>query len=361
MSTRHVSQRLDSLTGLRFLAAFVVFGIHATEYVPAGNVRGALDLVFSQGTAGVTFFFLLSGFVLAWSHRAGDTPRAFYRRRFARIAPAYWVTFLAGVALLIPIRDTTPLATVADSLPSAVGLQAWFPSPAVYYGGNGVGWSLSVEMFFYLLFPLLILGLQRRRILIALVAVSVVAMLAVPLILQPSDINSVEYWAIKIFPLQRLAEFVLGCALAVAMRRGWRFPVGLPAATALALVAYLAAAHVPGWAQLVLLPALPFLILIGAAAQADLADTPSIVRSRPFVVLGEWSYCFYLVHQMVIVVFITVAKTFDLETIGTIAVLLAALAVALVAAWALYVVVERPLERRVRGARPRPEMLQAAS
>lgn len=87
--------RLDSLTGLRFFAAGVVFLHHAFE-TTTGTFREVLQLVFGHGRAGVSFFFVLSGFVLAWSCRPGDGPLPFYRRRFARVWPAYAVTAVAG-------------------------------------------------------------------------------------------------------------------------------------------------------------------------------------------------------------------------------------------------------------------------
>jgi peptidoglycan/LPS O-acetylase OafA/YrhL len=52
-----------------------------------------------------------------------------------------------------------PAGHVADLLL----LQAWFPEPSIYAGGNGVTWSLSDEMFFYLLFPLAMVLLKRLR------------------------------------------------------------------------------------------------------------------------------------------------------------------------------------------------------
>ena len=62
--------RLDSLTGLRFFAAGIVFMHHSFE-LTTGTLREALLAVFGHGRAGVSFFFVLSGFVLAWSARPG--------------------------------------------------------------------------------------------------------------------------------------------------------------------------------------------------------------------------------------------------------------------------------------------------
>ena len=94
--------RLPSLTGLRFLAAAAVTAYHAA---PILADRSALPKVASLGYVGVSFFFVLSGFVLTWSGAAGLKPREFYRRRLARIAPVsreMILNFIAERVLHLP-------------------------------------------------------------------------------------------------------------------------------------------------------------------------------------------------------------------------------------------------------------------
>ena len=76
--------RLDSLTGLRWLAALLVFGNHALV-VAEGTALDAARPLMRAGVVGVSFFFVLSGFVLAWSNSTAVPATTFYRRRFARI------------------------------------------------------------------------------------------------------------------------------------------------------------------------------------------------------------------------------------------------------------------------------------
>lgn len=267
---RGLSARLDTLTGLRFVAALLVFALHLATYAPNNGFGAAFRNVFGHGPVGVSFFFILSGFVLTWSHREGDTARAFYRRRFARIAPAYWVALAVALTEHLatpPPGGRGPLVTQA--LPSFIGVQAWFPSDAYHYGGNSVGWSVSVELFFYAAFPALILLCHRRGARVFLGIVALGAVIVVPAVLRPSE--SVGAWAIYIFPLGRLAEFVCGVALAVALRRGIRLRVRFPAAVMVAVVAYAALGLTPSWAGVAAVTIIPFLLLIGSAAEADLA------------------------------------------------------------------------------------------
>ena len=81
--------RLPSLTGLRFWAALLVVSYHLHHRI--GAVPGSW--LVEYGRTGVTFFFVLSGFVLAWNYLDERTPVAVFAwRRFARIWPLVAVT-----------------------------------------------------------------------------------------------------------------------------------------------------------------------------------------------------------------------------------------------------------------------------
>ena len=92
--------RLLSLTGLRFAAAMLVFGVHAYSFIPVEGLAHRLGhYLFDPGDLGVSFFFVLSGFVLTWALR-GDTgprPGRFWTGRIVRIYPAYVVALALAV------------------------------------------------------------------------------------------------------------------------------------------------------------------------------------------------------------------------------------------------------------------------
>ena len=102
--TAGTPSRLDSLTGIRALAAFAVFAHHAHSALIASPGLGHLT---RQGSSGVAFFFVLSGFVLTWSSRPDDTKISFYRRRIARILPLYLLAWWGGVALNLVTGEST--------------------------------------------------------------------------------------------------------------------------------------------------------------------------------------------------------------------------------------------------------------
>ena len=129
-----------------------------------------------HGFIAVSFFFVLSGFVLTYSYSGSDgrmrgTRSAFYLARFARIYPAYLLAAIAAIPLFfLALRQVHTLAgtlmrVAAGGTLVAALVQSWLPRTANYL--NSPAWSLSVEAFFYLLFPLilpLITGLSKPRI-----------------------------------------------------------------------------------------------------------------------------------------------------------------------------------------------------
>lgn len=100
-------RRLDALTGLRWWAAFWVFGYHLLNYTGMPLLIAApLEI----GSIGVTFFFVLSGFVLTWSMTGEVSASTFYTRRFARIWPSHIVALLLAIPVFyafIPPTDAS--------------------------------------------------------------------------------------------------------------------------------------------------------------------------------------------------------------------------------------------------------------
>lgn len=333
--------RLDSLTSLRAVAAFVVFAYHLPG--PGGGADEAFRRLTGQGLLGVSFFFALSGFVLVWAARPGDEAGRFYRRRFARIYPAMAVALLLGLLVNAHLDRTFSAGQVA--LPF-LGLQAWVPVSEWVHADNGVAWSLSCEAFFYLLFPffvgpLLATTVRTRRVLQAAM-LAVVLLVAIGAAIAGEDDETAVLLSNN-FPLLRLPEFVLGASVGVDVIRGTFPKLRLAPALVLAAVGYLAAGFVDLGFRSAAVTIVPLLLLLGAAARSDLDGHRTILTRRAFVWAGEISYCFYLVHQLVI---------YELQDrgLGTAGVLVIGTPLAVACAAALHYAVERPCERRLRGS-----------
>lgn len=334
--------RLPSLTGMRFIAAFIVFGFH----ISAAGLWPYLDVPFRQGATGVSFFFILSGFVLTWSAKPGTAPATVWRRRAAKIFPNHVATWLVVLVAAAAVTPATALANLSL-------LQAWVPRESVYFSLNTPAWSLSCELAFYLAFPLLIKWRMRKPWLIA--SAMVIAILTVPIIALSMP-GPIEYWFVFVFPPVRALEFVLGMAMArVVQQKKW-IGLGLWPASALFVVAYVGSWYLPASFPYVAGTVIPLALLIPAAAVADLTGKRSPWRSRPMVWLGTVSFAFYMVHQIVIRVS---EKFLDVHAFPLLAAL-GMFAVSMLAAWLLYRLVEVPAERFIKRA-PRPALVTPAS
>ncbi len=302
---------LPGLTSLRFFAAGAVLLAHlesgGVPLLPHGGGAGA-------GYAAVTFFFVLSGFILAYvysgPHETGalSVPwTVFLAARFARIGPAYYL----GLALALPVflyrsfvlHLMPPESCLAALLLAPLMLQAWYPPAALAW--NAPAWSLSVELFFYLLFPLLLwqAGRLARGRFLVLAACAVIAT-AVARHVYPvtQDAEGTRGWAAIAYahPLFHLASFVFGMALGrlflfgpVLSRRAHDC---LFAGGALGLA--LALAGLPGlpwWSgtDASLVP-LFGLVIFGAARRGTFVER---ALSLPWLVgLGEASFSIYILH-----------------------------------------------------------------
>lgn len=358
------TNRLPTLTALRWYAALLVFLYHFLSFSHLSVLRPL-----GSGYSGVTFFFVLSGFVLTWGTRRGTSARRFWWNRFARIYPSHLVMFVvaAGVFSLLPrIAEPTGPARAAAA---TFLVSAWGPRGSLV-GYNGVSWSLSVEAFFYLCFPLIVVFLGRRRRAGSLVLVGALV-LGLAFALWRSRSGLAEANTAYFNPLARLPEFLLGVWMALAVRAGRlpRMPVWPAVGLCVALVA-LAWRFALDWYPAVdylLLPGYAALILAGA--QADVAGRQGVLfrvlRHPVSIFLGEASFAFYLVHRIV-----TQALGLGFASQGTgqkVLWLVLSFVASVAAAAALHLFVEKParralmrVPRAVRGAAARAGVTAAS-
>ncbi|MBX6383838.1 MAG: acyltransferase, partial [Microbispora sp.] len=361
--------RLPSLTGMRIIAAGMIFFFHAQfEHVFADPAaQDVYAAILGQGgPTGVGFFFILSGFVLTWSARADDTPRRFWRRRFFKVYPNHFFTFLVA-ALLLTWLVTPP--QVGPALLNLFLLQAWTPDLSVSLSVNSVAWSLSCEAAFYLLFPFLLRRINRIRperlwwwaggLLALMWAVpTVVARLPLPTD-GPSipwhNVSQWVFWLAYTAPPVRALDFVLGMVMARIVLSGKWIGLRLGPAFALLVVGFLAAAVVPVIYRMVAITAIPMALVIPAAAMADVKGTKSLLRHPVMMWLGDISFAFYLWHRLVLRFgHMAVGAERQWDTLPALGMLLVALAVTIALSWLLYRFVEVPVMRRWSKPRRRP-------
>jgi peptidoglycan/LPS O-acetylase OafA/YrhL len=201
---------LLTLTTFRFFAALAIVFFHAFQ-----NAR------YDYLASGVSFFFVLSGFILTYVHPRIDGTLEFayfWAARLARIWPVHLFT-LAVVLILQPFGHNPFKHFYPEFFLNLFLLQCWVPVRCIALSFNFVSWSISEELFLYLVFPFLlplvfkapwkmVLGAIALYLLFACGA----AWLGMPDI---ESLNTVSYKAFLYCPILHLYQFVLGMAVAV--------------------------------------------------------------------------------------------------------------------------------------------------
>ena len=149
------TKRLDPLTSLRFFAAAMIVVLH----IQAVGLFGVKTTGISWGQ-GVSFFFVLSGFILTHVYpeaRGEGRGPALLAGRVSRVSGRPISRVSCSASCCLPIGWKTDTAAAHLFM-----VQAWVPLSKYFFSYNAVSWSVSVEFLFYLLFPLLIANLDRN-------------------------------------------------------------------------------------------------------------------------------------------------------------------------------------------------------
>ncbi len=194
------NNHLLALNFFRFIAAILVVIYHMSP-----SSWHSKYWITNLGSEMVTFFFVLSGFVMVISHynKTHESIMSFYRLRFARIYPIYLVV----LGLLIN-HDTH----LFDIFLNIFLLQAFAPSHSIAI--NVPAWSLSAEWFFYILFPFLLICYRKNSITLnSCIVVSAFGMTycLFKFWFQRFEGNDLIYnELLNYFPLVHLCSFILG-------------------------------------------------------------------------------------------------------------------------------------------------------
>ncbi len=369
-ATTDRTESLDALTSLRFFAALFVLCFH--YHLAFFDNQSKLPVV-SLGYSGVTFFFILSGFILSHNYaRTRFDHESLYRFAVARIARIY-PSFLLSLAVALPTfigqiavsPSWLKLLLASSIILAPIGLHAWVPGAAC--GINCPTWSISAELFFYATFPLLMPLVLRRPFLWLLatgltwlaMCISFLELWHViandgPIVLSKEWLGPVPFFLaqfIKFFPIARLPEFVLGIIVYKLWRdHGDRFPTWV-ALTGFALSTAVLVALEGRVPELIMhdgLTAFAWVPLIVAAA--NMRRGP--LNHRAAIFLGQISFNLYLLHIPILYAVLS----FDRRVLGTALAnmpwvgVLAAAALSLAAATAAFRYVEEPCRKAIRRA-----------
>lgn len=324
-----MKKTLAPLTSLRFFAALAIViehtkaNFHATAWITS-----ALPYDY-----GVSFFFVLSGFILTYTHPKINGIRDaynFYVARFARVWPLHVATF---VLVLIVLERNWWFVGISSEHWLEIGianlllLHAWVPLMGVFFSFNGASWSISAELFFYLMFPLLLNRWARtwhwKNLLVIFCGCAILTVTTVrgwpngdphfPLVLSSTGIAYIS-------PFVRIIEFVIGInAASIFVRYENRVPGCMAVWTIIEIASLLSipemwvltrslpdqiAGHSLGASSWTLFaahsgaaPAFGLVVLVMAFGRGLLSRA---LGWRPLIILGEASFALYMVHQPLI-------------------------------------------------------------
>ncbi len=344
---------IKPLTSIRMIFALFVFLSHLGFLENSNSYSKLFNNVFPEGFLGVSFFFILSGFILTYSYelRLRDKTvsiKNFYVARFARIYPMHFVTMIAALILSLAIGNNDNYL-----LQNSLLIQSFYSNEDIFFSLNAPSWSISDEMFFYLLFPIVLLFTANVRVLLFTMLTAIILYLNIYL-----DDDSKHYW-LYISPILRFADFLLGMILysvykylkthyEILNNKGTVLEI---VSVSIFLVFFTFHLNLNISFRYSIYYWLPMFLIILAFAISGSSNNKGfiskILSNRYLVWLGEISFCFYLIHVLVIRVMSSIMNKiftgFELILSS-----LLCLIVTLIASAIAYKFIEKPLNYRIK-------------
>lgn len=289
-------ERNDFIQVWRGIAAFLVIYFHLSARVPPdylGMDHGP-SLIFYSGKIGVLIFFIISGYLIIQSLQYSRDLASFYAKRISRLWPLFALASLTIFAFIQffdpPVVPSGPKKFYTDR-PTAIDLAGnfFFLADLGFTWVDGVFWSILVELKFYMWIGLL--AVLDRRNFVRTFALAAICLSGVEFLVSLSD-EAMFVLARRalngLFVAHYLPFFAIG-ALLVTRRNPELFAV-------LALLA-LAQAHeeIVSDADFALAPTIVFALVLAVFVYLD----KILFGSRIFLTVGDYSYSWYLVHQVI--------------------------------------------------------------
>ncbi len=300
---------IKPLTSFRFIFALLVFLHHLIFIIDKSNssLLKFYHTYLEEGYLGVGFFFILSGYILSHVYSSALSDKnfntiQFYINRIARIYPMHLLTLIIAIPLSLKLLDSSVWEWISRFFENMFLLQSFIPIRSHYFSFNMVSWSISNELFFYLLFPFLlkfITKLNNKKIYIftGFICISIlVSMFAIK--------DAYHHFLFYINPFVRLADFIVGIII-YQLFHNWEV-TNTKKSTQLEILSvitlsffYFISFLIPQVLRLSIFYWLPisFMIIVFSKSKGKLS---SFLSKGIFITLGEISFGFYLYHLLVI-------------------------------------------------------------
>lgn len=338
--------RIEQLTFTRFLAAIsiVIFHYGAKSFIFNND---NVSFIFTNANICVSYFFILSGFVMmiAYGNKSEVSALIFFRNRFARIYPLYFLAIL--ITLFLQIRTNT--IDLPGLFLNIFMLQSWIP--AGFWSFNPPGWSLSVEFFFYAIFPFVFnkifqkISLKKSTLLIVLFWIFSQLFIQILFLFYPES----KLISMDGSPLMHLNEFLIGNLAGLYFIKRWQKKEGNYDLQILILFGLLLLALKFSFGLnyrngLLAILFIPLIILISL----NTGYITRLFQKKAFIFLGEISYGIYILQFPIYSLFsaYSINKYFHL-TDPTIVFFLRLIILVVVSALS-YVYIEKPIQDKIK-------------
>lgn len=314
---------ITTLQSLRFIAAIAIFLSHL-QFFPE-RYRWVYDTYFYYLFIGVSYFFMLSGFVLTrryyqkFMHPDPSLLWSYYRKRIVAIIPLHLLTFLIS----LPVTSASSF-TLSDISVNFLLLQTLFPDQVNCSCFNVLSWFLADLLMFYLLFPFIVRfmtvipGNLIRKILLLGIFLTALASVYFVLLRSSPDVK----WAFYRSPYIRFFEFFSGILLGLLP-----LPTGDHARNissrifgtffelSVIFVLLLFLGNAPGIPpqlsfSLYFIPPIALIVIVYSRSRGLIS---SLLSWRPLVSLGNISFPFLMFHWL----YIRYATTFFMTILST--------------------------------------------
>lgn len=337
------------LTSLRFFAAILVFLWHI-------NILKN----YQTGYIGVSFFFMLSGFILTYSYHTKFNSlnqrnlTNFYVARIAKIFPVHILTFILAIPFIL--HSGVNFKYLIIGILNLLLLQSYIPIKEYYFSFNGVSWSISVELFFYMLFPVLILALLRNKITSKILNLSLlmIAIWGTCIVFFGSYQAKLDDWLTYVFPFVRIVDFLIGICLGLIflniqknpdkVNRKMRFATFtfLECLSIILLIgAIMYSPHINQSLRFSLYYQ-PFCLLLIYAFASQNGAISKLLSNKTLVYFGEISFSFYMIHGLVIRYLSALHVPYTHGIVGFL--------ISLISSSIIYKYYEEPLRKKMRNS-----------
>lgn len=314
---------INSLQSLRFIFAIMIFIHHYTI-----NGQGLFPI---GGACGVSFFIILSGFVMAAGYSVKiEEPtfnyKSFILKRLIRLYPLHILCLLSFICIHISHLN---MMEYIKLIPNVLLLQSWIPIKHIYFSGNAVSWCLSDMIFFYTIFPFLWKKLKTQHNCVFLFVI-LMLYLCIMTLLPKAYGHALLY----ISPIFRLQDFIIGMLTykfyaKLKESQAGRIILGLSffkksvvelSSITLLIFAIILAPHIEERYYFAFLWwfIMPVLILIFALFNKTGGAFSRILNTKILTSVGNFSFSFYMIHQLAIGVLNRIAHKLNIDLLWSI-------------------------------------------